>query len=62
MDKYCPSEYWHDFYGPVEEKEHYECDEDCNIDPRTIFVCLCPCHIQRLDIHKEADFLVSCFS
>ncbi len=19
MDRYCPSEYWHDFYGPIEE-------------------------------------------
>ena len=20
------------------------CDDDCNTDPRTLFVCLCPCH------------------
>ena len=24
--------------------EKCNCNNDCNTDPRTLFVCLCPCH------------------
>lgn len=28
----------------VKEIERCNCDDSCNTDPRTIFVCPCPCH------------------
>ena len=31
----------------MKKEKQCDCDEDCNTDPRTLFVCLCPCHNEQ---------------